>query len=82
MRHALPTQRVERRTHFYCTVKSNQPALERAIAVLLETRGAPEFVEVTPADHGRIATRRIWRGLALNAYLDFPHAGQVLMIER
>ena len=40
------------------------------------------FGEVAPPDHGRIETRRIWRGTAINAYLDFPHVGQVFMIER
>ena len=44
-------------------------------------RPAADFVEVTPPDHGRIETRSIWRGTALNAYLDFPHAGQVFPIE-
>ena len=56
--------------------------MERAIALLFETRGAPDFVEVTPPDPGRIETRRIWCGTALNACLDFPHVGQVFMIER
>ena len=85
---ALPTQRtiatylVERQAHYHFTVKSNQPTLERAIALLSETRGAPDFVEATPPDHGRIETRSIWCGTALNAYLDFPHIGQVFMIER
>ncbi len=59
-----------------------QPALERAIALLFATRVALDFVEVTPPDHRRIETRRIWCGSALNAYLDFPHVGQVLLIER
>ena len=85
---ALPTQRslatyvVERQADYHFTVKGNQPALERDIALLFETRGAPDFVEVTPPDHGRIETRRIWCSPALNAYLDFPHVGQVFMIER
>ena len=43
---------------------------------------AADFVEVTPADHGRMETRRIWCSTALNAYLDFPHVGQVFLIER
>ena len=30
----------------------------------------------------RIETRRIWCSTALNAYLDFPHVGQVFLIER
>lgn len=85
---ALLTQRaiaaylVEQQAHYHFTVKSNQPTLERDIALLFETRGAPGFVEVTPPDHGRIETRRIWCSPALNAYLDFPHVGQVFMIER
>lgn len=56
--------------------------MESDIALLFETRGAPDFVEVTPPDHGRIETRSIWCSPALNAYLDFPHVGQVFLIER
>ena len=78
----LATYVVERQAHYHFTVKSNQPALERDIALLFETRGAPDFVEVTPPDHGRIETRSIWCGTALNAYLAFPHVGQVFLIER
>ena len=44
-------------------------------------RTAPGFAEVTPADHGRIKTRRIWCSTALNAYLDFPGVRQVFVIE-
>ncbi len=79
---AIATYVVQQQAHYHFTVKSNQPTLERDIALLFETRGAPGFVEVTPADHGRIETRRIWCSTALNAYLDFPHTGQVFLIER
>ena len=85
---ALLTQRVlasylvERQAHYHFTVKGNQPTLERDIALLFERRDAADFVEVAPADHGRIETRRIWCSTALNAYLDFPHVGQVFLIER
>ena len=85
---ALLTQRtlarylVARQAHYHFTVKSNQPTLERDIALLFEQRQAADFVEVTPPDHGRIETRRIWCSTALNAYLDFPHVGQVFLIER
>ena len=85
---ALLTQRalanyvVEQQAHYHFTVKGNQPTLERDIALLFETRGAPDFVEVTPPDHGRIETRSIWCGTALNDYLDFPHVVRVYMIER
>ena len=85
---ALLTQRaiaadvVERQAHYHFPVKGNQPSLERDIALLFATRGTPDFVEVTPPDHGRIVTRSIWCSTALNDYLDFPHVGQVFMIER
>ena len=79
---AIATHVVERQADYYFTVKSNQPALESDIALLFEKRAAPDFVEVSAPDHGRIQTRSIWRGTALNAYLDFPHAGQVVPIER
>jgi len=85
---ALLTQRaianyvVEQEAHYFFTVKGNQPTLERNIALLFETRGAPDFVEVTPPDHGRIETRSIWCSTALNGYLDFPHVGQIFLIER
>jgi hypothetical protein len=39
-------------------------------------------VDVTPPDQGRIETRRIWCSAVLNDYLDFPHVGQVFMIDR
>lgn len=85
---ALLTQRsianyvVRQKAHYHFTVKGNQPGLERDIALLFEKRAAPDFVEVTPPDHGRIETRRIWCSTALNGYLDFPHVGQVFLIER
>jgi len=79
---ALATYIVEQRAHYHFTAKGNQPTLERDIALLFENRQAPDFVEVTPPDHGRIETRRIWCSSALNAYIDFPHVGQVYLIER
>ena len=85
---ALLTQRalarylIKRHAQYHFTVKGNQPARRHDIAVLFETREAADFVEVTPADHGRLETRRIWCRTALNAYLDFPHVGQVFLIER
>lgn len=79
---ALATYLVERQAHYFFTVKGNQPGLQREIALLFETRGPADFVEVTPANHGRIETRRIWCRTALNTYLDFPPVGQVFLIER
>src|SRR5213592_4640377 len=85
---ALLTQRaianyvIEQGAHYHFTVKGNQPELERDIALLFETRGAPDFVEAASIEHGRIETRRIWCSAALNDYLDFPHIGEVFCIER
>jgi predicted transposase YbfD/YdcC len=85
---ALLTQRklasfvVERKAHYHFTVKGNQNTLKNDIALLFENRKKPDFIEITPPDHGRIETRRIWCSAALNEYLDFPHVGQVFLIER
>lgn len=79
---ALAEHLVTRQAHYHFTVKGNQPTLERDIAKLFERRGAPEFAEPTTLAHGRIETRRIWTSTALNDYLDFPHVGQVFLIER
>ena len=79
---ALATYLIEQQAHYHFTVKGNPPTLERDIQLLFETRDAADFVEVAPAEHGRIETRRIWCSTALNAYLDFPHVGQVFLIER
>jgi predicted transposase YbfD/YdcC len=85
---ALLTQRklaayvVERAGHYHFTVKANQPTLQADIALLFHNRQAPDHVDVSAADHGRIETRRIWCSSALNSYLDFPHVGQVFLIER
>ncbi|MDZ7751143.1 MAG: ISAs1 family transposase [Gammaproteobacteria bacterium] len=85
---ALLTQRglaayiVERQAHYHFTVKGNQPTLANDIALHFERRGAPDFAEPPTLAHGRIETRRIWASTALNSYLDFPHIGQVFLIER
>jgi predicted transposase YbfD/YdcC len=79
---ALATYLVEQQAHYYFTVKANQPTLQRDIGLLFEKRDAPDFVELTACEHGRIQTRRIWCSTALNAYIDFPHVAQVFLIER
>lgn len=79
---ALATYIVGQQADYHFTVKGNQPTLQRDIGLLFENRQTAHFVEVTPADHGRIETRRIWCSSALNAYIDFPHVGQVFLIER
>lgn len=85
---ALLTQRklanylLERQAHYHFTVKGNQPGLQNDIALLFQNRSAPDHEDISPPDHGRIETRRIWCSTALNTYLDFPGVGQVFMIER
>ena len=79
---ALASYIVERKAHYHFTAKGNQPGLQRDIALLFEKRGPADFVEGPSADHGRIDTRSIWCSTALNDYLDFPHVGQVFLIER
>jgi predicted transposase YbfD/YdcC len=85
---ALLTQRklaryiVARKAHYHFTAKGNQPLLERDIAALFGQRGGADFAEGPVLAHGRIETRRIWVSTALNDYVDFPHVGQVFVIER
>lgn len=85
---ALLTQRdlaiylVQRGAHYHFTVKGNQPTLQEDIRVLFAQRAAADYTDLSPADHGRIETRRIWCSNRLNDYLAFPHVGQVFLIER
>lgn len=79
---AIATYVIEQKAHYHFTVKGNQPTLESDIDLLFKNRGVPDYVEVSPAEHGRIETRRLWCSTELNAYLDFPHVGQVFLIER
>ena len=85
---ALLTQRdlanylVARGAHYHFSVKGNQPTLQDSIRLLFERRGSAHHTELSAAEHGRIETRRIWCSSQLNDYLDFPHIGQVFLIER
>ncbi len=79
---ALASYIVERQAHYHFTAKANQPGLQRDIALQFGKRGPADFVQIDPPDHGHIDTRRIWCSTALNDYLDFPHVGQVFLIER
>ena len=62
---ALLTQRqlarylVKRQAHYHFTVKGNQPSLLEDLQLFFKQRGAPDFTEVAPADHGRIEDRKI-----------------------
>ena len=85
---ALHTQRklasylVDRQAHYFFSVKGNQPTLQADIELLFRDRGNAHFTQTTCGEHGRIETRRIWCSRALNEHLDFPHVGQVFLIER
>jgi predicted transposase YbfD/YdcC len=86
---ALHTQRKlatylveQRQAHYFFSVKGNQPTLLADIALLFRDRGKAHFTQTTAGEHGRIETRRIWCSSALNQHLDFPHVGQVFLIER
>ena len=73
---------VGRGAHYHFTVKGNQRSLQAAIQWQFKDRKSPDFEDISPPDHERIERRRIWCSAALNAYLGFPHVGQVFMIER
>ena len=86
---ALLTQRklvrylVEQRAaHFVLIAKDNQPTLAKAIRLLFEQRGEPDFQEPYTLEHGRIESRAIWTSTVLNDCLDFPCVGQVFAIQR
>jgi predicted transposase YbfD/YdcC len=79
---AIATYVVRQAAHYHFTVKGNQPTLETDIALVFKHRSAPDYTEVSPPEHGRIETRRIWCSTELNDYLDFPDVGQVYLIER
>lgn len=75
---------VERGAHYHFTVKANQPSLLEAIRFYFDSQPATPaaYSENSQGEHGRIETRKIWTSSALNSYLNFPHVGQVFMIER
>ena len=76
---AIATHIVQQHAHYHFTVKSNQPTLETDIALVFKDRRAPDYTEVSPPEHGRIETRRIWCSTELNNYIDFPYVGQVFL---
>jgi predicted transposase YbfD/YdcC len=72
----------ERKAHYFFTVKGNQPNLHDDIKFYFKDRGEPDYVQLSPPNHGRIETRKIWTTTELNGYLNFPHVGQAYVIER
>ena len=86
---ALLTQRTfaeylvkERKAHYHFTVKGNQKQLLEDLVELFRQRGDPDYAEPITLAHGRIEQRKIWVSNKLNDYLEFPHVGQVFLVER
>lgn len=71
-----------RHADYHFTVKANQPSLLDDIAFDFKDRKEPDFIDCSPADHGRIEVRKIWTTSELNDYLQFPHVGQIFCIQR
>ena len=78
----LAEYRVERGAHYVFIAKDNQPTLAADIRLHFAARGEPDFRAPPSLKHGHNESRAIWTSSALNAYLDFPHVGQVFAIER
>lgn len=72
----------ERDADYHFTVKGNQPTILEEIKLCFADKSEPDYIEITPPDHGRIETRKIWITTELNDYLKFPHVGQAFAIER
>jgi len=73
----------ERNAHYHFVVKNNQPTLLNDISYYFQSSDKePEVIDITPGDHGRIETRKVWTTSELNGYLNFPHVGQAFAIER
>ena len=86
---ALLTQRkladyicLQRKAHYHFTVKGNQSGLFEDIKLYFQERQEPDFIAYDPPDHGRIEIRKIWTTTELNDYLNFPHVGQVFVVQR
>ena len=73
----------ERNAHYHFIVKGNQQTLLDDISYYFKNvDGEPEYIDITPGDHGRIETRKIRTTSELNEYLNFPHVGQAFAIDR
>jgi hypothetical protein len=72
----------DRHAHYHFTVKNNQPGLFEDIAFWFNDRKEPDFMDCSPADHGRIEIRKIWTTAELNDYLQFAYVGQAFCIQR
>jgi predicted transposase YbfD/YdcC len=81
----LSGQVVNQGGEYFWVVKENQPTLHEALALLFTEPPWGEEFEVAQqvGRHGdREERRQLWASTALNAYLDWPHLGQVCCIQR
>lgn len=73
----------QRQADYHFTVKGNQKQLLEDITVYFDqTPRPPDYCHLSGSEHGRLETRSIWVGSALNDYVNFPFVGQVFKIER
>lgn len=72
----------DRQAHYHFTIQGNHPTLLEDVTLHFARRQEPDFVEGPALEHGRSETRKIWTSSALNDYLNFPHVGQVFLVER
>lgn len=82
---ALCRQILEQGGDYLVTVKANQPELLWALRTLFAAPPPGEDFAgaVTWDQHGdRVERRQVWASTALNGYLDWPGARQVLRVER
>lgn len=72
----------KRKAHYHFTVKGNQKQLLEDVVEAFRHRDKPDYIEPLTLEHGRIEQRKIWVTQELNDYLDFPHVGQIFLVER
>jgi len=74
---------VQRKAHYYLSVKANQPTLLDDIKVHFSNDNSQaDYEDKVSVEHGRIERRRIWVTSKLNEYVKFPHVAQAYRIER
>lgn len=73
----------QRKADYHFTVKDNQKTLLEDLTVYFDKMLQPaDYRHLSGGEHGRIETRSIWVGSALNDYVNFPFVEQVFKIER
>ena len=74
---------VQRKAHYFFSVKKNQRTLFDDIGFHFADEQRPsDHEDKVSIEHGRVEIRRIWVSTELNDYVTFPHVAQVYKIER